>query len=92
MMALINSLSTPCIREQCDLFSLPMTDTSVESSFYVEYKPQVSIQDAEGKLEFKVCGNTNQNIDMNDTFLYSKIKVVNEDGSPLAKDVNVSSN
>lgn len=90
MMAMINSLSTPVIRSQCDLFSTPPTDTSVESSFYCEYKPTVNIQDCDAKLEFKINGNSNQYIDFSDSFLYLKLKVVQEDGSDLEEGDNVS--
>lgn len=93
-MALINTLSTPVIRSQCDLFSTPPTDTSVESSFYCEYKPSVNIQDCDAKLEFKINGNSNQYIDFSDSFLYLKLKVVNEDGSDLnaSDDVSTTNN
>lgn len=89
-MALINSLSTPSIREQCDLFSVPMTDTSVQSSFYGEFKPLVNIQDSDSKVEIRVTGNSNQYLDLNDSFFYIKLKVLNGDGTALPKGANIS--
>ena len=89
-MALINSLSTPVIRSQCDLFSTPPTDTSVESSFYCEYKPSVNIQDCDAKIEFKINGNPNQYIDFSDSFLYIKLKVLDDGGTDLTTSQDVS--
>lgn len=88
-MALIHSLSTPSIRGEVDLFSIPPTDTTAESSFYTEYKPTINIMDSDAKLEFRITGNSNQFIDIYDHFLHVTIKVVNGDGSDL-KDNDVS--
>lgn len=89
-MALINSLSTPSIRGEADLFTVPSTDTTVENSLYVEYKPTVNIQDSDAKLEFKISGNSNQYLDLFDSFLYVRVKVVSEDGSNLDINDNIS--
>ena len=82
-MALINKFSSPSIRGQVDLFGLPPTDTTVESSFYAEYKPLVNIQDSDGKIEFRIVGNTIHLLDLFDHFLYLKVKVVNGDSTNL---------
>lgn len=89
-MALIDSLSVPVIRSECDIFSTPATDTSIESSFYCEYKPSVNIQDCDAKLEFKINGNSNQYIDFADSFLHIKLKVLNDDGSDMKAGLDVS--
>lgn len=89
-MALINPTSTPVIRGQADLFSSIPTDTTVENSFYAEYKPSVNIQDSDSKLEFKVTGNAVQYLDLNDSFLYLKLKIVAEDGSDLVANDDAS--
>lgn len=89
-MALINPASMPVIRGQVDLFSSNPTDTTVESSFYAEYKPAVNIQDSDSKIEFKISGNSVQYLDLNDSFLYLKLKVVAEDGTDLVKGDDVS--
>jgi hypothetical protein len=89
-MALINKFSMPSIRGQVDLFSLPPTDTTVESSFYAEYKPLVNIQDSESKLEFRIVGNTIHLLDLFDHFLYLKVQVVNGNGTVLDESHNVS--
>jgi hypothetical protein len=72
-----------------DLFSLPPTDTTIESSFYAEYKPIVNIQGSNSKIDFRIVGNSNQYIDLNDNFLSVKIKVVDATGSDLPSGADV---
>lgn len=86
MMSLINSLSSPVVRGQVDLFKVPPTDTTVESTFFAEFKPVVNIQDSDAKIEFRISGNSTQYLDLNDSFLFLTVKVVDKDGS------NVTSN
>jgi len=86
----INKFSNPIIRGQVDLFSLPPTDTTIESSVYAEYKPIVNIQDTTSKIDFRIIGNSNQYLDLFDSFLYLKVKVVSSDGSNLPDDAEVS--
>jgi hypothetical protein len=89
-MAMINKFSTPSIRGQADLFSLPATDTTVESSFYAEYKPIVNIQDSDAKIEFRIVGNSSQYLDLYDHFCYVRVKVINNDGTDLPAGAPIS--
>jgi hypothetical protein len=89
-MSVINKFSHPTIRGQAELFSLPPTDTTVESSFYGEYKPVVNIQDSDAKIEFRIIGNSSQYLDLNDHFCYFRVKLVASDGSDLASDTSIS--
>lgn len=86
----INSLSTPVIRGEANIFACPVTDTTVESSFYAEYKPTVNIQESDSKVEFRISGSTNQYIDLNDSFLEVIVKVVDSEGNNLKPDAEVS--
>jgi hypothetical protein len=89
-MALINEFSHPTIRGQADLFGLPPTDTTVESSFYAEYKPLVNIQDNDAKIDFRIVGNASQYLDLSDHFCSLRVKVIAGDGSDLAANAPVS--
>lgn len=89
-MSLINEFSHPTIRGQVDLFGLPPTDTTIESSFYAEYKPLVNIQDSDAKIDFRIIGNASQYLDLNDHFCYLRVKVVSGDGSDLPDKAPVS--
>lgn len=89
-MALINEFSQPSIRGQVELFGLPPTDTTVESSFYAEYKPVVNIQDNDAKIDFRITGNASQYLDLFDHFCYLRVKVVASDGKDLPAAAEVS--
>lgn len=89
-MALINDLSAPSVRGEAELFSLPHTDTTVENSFYAEYKPLVNITDNDAKIEFRIVGNPSQYLDLFDHFCYLRVKVVNGDGSDLDASLSIS--
>jgi hypothetical protein len=88
-MALINSLSKPAIRGEVELFSVPATDTTTDYSMYSEFQPLVNVRDSSSKIEFKIPGNGNHYLDLNDNFLYILVKVVAKDGSDLADDAKV---
>jgi len=77
-MSKIHQLSTPGFRSEVDLFSLPVTDTTVESSFYATYKPLNNLQDSNAKIEFRIVGNSEQYIDFSDSFLHLLLQVTNE--------------
>lgn len=89
-MALITSDSVPTIQDQVALFSELPTNTTIENSFYVEYKPSTSIQDSDSKIEFKISGNANHYIDLADSFLYLKLKITDDEGNDIAANENVS--
>ncbi len=83
----INSLSSPVIRGEAHLFTIPPTDTTVESSFFAEYKPIVNIQDSDAKIEFRLSGSSTQYIDLYDQFVYL---YVDHEGQSLLVDADVS--
>lgn len=83
-------MSTPVVRGEIDLFQLPSTDTTVQSSFYTEYKPVVNIMDSDAKIEFRLSGNSDQYIDLNDSFLHLLVKVVDGEGNKLKSDAEIS--
>jgi hypothetical protein len=93
-MALINKFSAPSIRGEVDLFSLPATDTTIESSFYAEYKPVVNIQDSDAKIDFRIIGNSSQYLDLFDHFCYFKIKIQDKDSKDIAisEDISTTNN
>jgi len=52
-MAFIHKGSCECAKSELDLFSVPPTQTSIESGLYVEYRPISSITDG-APIEFKM--------------------------------------
>lgn len=83
-MSLLHSRSKPAIRGEVDLFSVPSTDTTCDYSMYEEYQPIVNVQDTTNKIEFKIPGNSNHYLDLNDSFVRIVLKVTKRDGSNLA--------
>jgi hypothetical protein len=81
-MSIVHSYSSPTIRSDVDLFSVPSTCTTVEDSFYAEYKPVVNVQDSNAKLEFRIPGSHHY-VDLNDHFLYIRAKIVDKSGKDL---------
>jgi hypothetical protein len=82
-MALLHKYSAPTIRSDVDIFSIPGTCTTIQDSFYQEYKSIVNVQDSNSKIEFRIVGNSNHYVDLNDSFLYIRAKIVDNKGADL---------
>src|SRR5271154_322638 len=82
-MALIHSSSQPSFGGQVDLFSSLRTDTTTQSSLYTQYKPTINVQDSDSKLEFKMIGSASQYLNLEDSFLHLKVKLVTADGQDI---------
>lgn len=93
-MALRHSKSQPSVCSQVDLFSLPPTETSVESSLYAEYSPVTNIQDGKSLIEFRLAGTNTYYYDLLDSFLTVTYKLKNADDTDLAgtEDLSVCNN
>ena len=81
-MALIHGLSEECVKSELDLFTVPMTQTTIEKSTYVEISPITALSDT-SPLEFFIAGNGDDYIDLNNTLLYTRIKITKPDGSNI---------
>jgi hypothetical protein len=81
-MSLARKYSSPTIRSDVDLFSVPSTYTTIEDSFYAEYKPTVNVQDSNAKIEFRIVGS-NHSVDLNNHFLYIKAKITDNKAAYL---------
>lgn len=74
-MAFVHSQSCECAKSELDLFTIPPTQTSIESGCYVEYNPISSI--AHGTpIEFLVTGSGQDYIDMANTQLYVRAQIL----------------
>ena len=81
-MAFLHSASTEALRSELDLWALPPTQTVLEDSQWVPYKPIASI-DQSNTIEFCVTGNEFY-IDPSHTLLCVKAKIVKANGSNIA--------
>jgi hypothetical protein len=81
-MAFVHPQSCECAKSELDLFSVPPTQTSIESGGWVEYNPISSISDGV-PIEFVIGGSGQDYIDLANTQLYTKIEIVRGDGTPI---------
>jgi hypothetical protein len=81
-MAFIHEGSCECAKSELDLFSVPPTQTSIESASFVEYHPLSSLSDG-APIEFEVGSSGEDYIDFNDSQLFVRCKIVKADGSAI---------
>ena len=81
-MAFVHPLSEECFKSELDLFSVPMTQTSIESGSYVEYNPISSISDGT-PVEFVISGTGQEYIDLANTQLYVKVDILKGDNARI---------
>ena len=81
-MSLIHPTSCPCTKAELDLFTSPPTQVAIDSGHWVEHHPVSSLTDT-APVEFLVSGTPEYYIDLSNTFLYVKARVVKLDGRDL---------
>ena len=84
-MSFLHPLSCECTKSELDLFTLPVTQTSIERSAVIEYRPIATIRRG-GIIEFNIVGSGEDYIDLAETLLYVKLKVVPLGGAALTAD------
>lgn len=85
-MAFIHEGSCECMKSELDLFSVPATQTSIESGQVVEYHPISSISDG-APIEFDINSSGDDYIDFANSYLTVKLKVKKDnDGDLVAAD------
>jgi hypothetical protein len=78
-MAFIHPMSCECLKSELDLFSLPPTQTSIESSHYAEYPPVSSLADAV-PIEFVISGSGQDYLDLSNLQLYVRAQITTAAG------------
>jgi len=76
--------STPSVRSETDIFSLPVSDVSIVSSDDQPYYPIVTISET-NLIQFLVNGSNTHYLDLNSSYLYLKCRLVNKDGSKVTE-------
>jgi hypothetical protein len=84
-MAFIHEGSCECASTELDLFSVPPTQTSVESGTYVEYRPVSTLQNG-SPIEFDIASSGDDCIDFANSYLHLKVKITRANGNNLADD------
>ena len=81
-MAFIHEGSCECTKSELDLFSVPPTQTSIESGLFVEYRPISSLADG-APIEFEIVSSGDDYIDFANSYLHIKVKIQRADGTVL---------
>lgn len=81
-MAFIHRDSCECVKSELDLFTVPPTQISIEDSQWVEYHPISQFAD-NGPIEFHISGSGSEYLDLSQSQVYVKLKVVKGDGTNL---------
>ena len=81
-MAFIHEGSCECTKSELDLFSAPLTQTSIESGLFVEYRPISSLADG-APIEFEIVSSGDDYIDFANSYLHIKVKIQRADGTVL---------
>ncbi len=81
-MAFIHEGSCECAKSELDLFSVPATQTAIESGTFVEYHPISSISGG-APIEFDVTASGDDYLDLASSFLQVKAKITRANGDNL---------
>ena len=87
-MAFVHPQSCECMKSELDIFTVPPTQTSIETGNWVEYNPIASIADG-SPIEFTVSGSGQDYLDAANPQLYVKAKITQADGTDIAGEAQV---
>src|SRR5436190_655911 len=73
-MSFLHTHSPECLKSELELFSLPPTQTSIESSQWIHYKPVTSLSD-DSPIEFTIPGHGEEYLDLAHTMLSLRVRV-----------------
>ena len=76
------------MKSELDIFTVPPTQTSIETGNWVEYNPIATLDDG-SSIEFCVSGSGQDYLDAANTQLYVKARILNADGTAIADDAAV---
>jgi len=83
-MAFIHEGSCECAKSELDLFSVPPTQTSIETGSFVECRSIASLDNNAAPIEFDVSSSGEDYMDLANSYLHIKVKIVKENGNDLA--------
>ena len=77
-------------RSELEYFNLPETDISVTSCCHEKLLLSTNMNEQSGCVEFNYVGNKNQYVDLKESFLYVRGKVVKSDGGAVSSGTDLS--
>ena len=78
----MHAASSECLRSELDLWVIPPTQTALESTHWVPYKPLTTL-DSSSTVEFSIPGVGHEYLDPAHTLLYVKAKIVKANGTDI---------
>ena len=88
IMAFVHEQSCECLKSELDLFSVPPTQASVVNGNWIEYHPLTTVGD-DLPIEFKINGNGEDYMDVANTMLYVRVKIVHMNCTVIEEDTPV---
>jgi len=88
-MAFINPSLCECANSELDLFTVQLTQTSIEEACMVEYHPISSVQNR-APIDFDIPGSGEQYIDSSNIQLHVRMKILKAAGGNIGNDVNTT--
>ena len=82
MTSLVHPSSCECGKSELELFAVPPTQTAIDSSQWVEYRPITALSDS-GPIEFVISGSGEEYVDLSESYLQVTAKIVQSDGGDL---------
>lgn len=83
-MSFVHPHSTPCLKSELDLFTVPSTQVAVEKGQWIDHQP-ISIISSSSPIEFQIVGTENY-LDLAKTMMFLKVKITKADGTDLGDD------
>ncbi|XP_071036995.1 uncharacterized protein F54H12.2-like [Parasteatoda tepidariorum] len=77
--------SPECVKSELELFNLPGTQTVIQDGQWIQFHPLSNVFD-NAPVEFHIYGSGEDYIDLSQTQLYVKAKIVKTDNSAITKD------
>ena len=84
-MAFVHRQSCEGVNSELDLFAVPPTQTSIEEGGWIEHQPLISL-DSGGPIEFILPGIGDAYLDLANTYLLVRAKIVNGNGTDIGAD------
>ena len=88
-MAFVHRQSCEGVKSELDLFAVPPTQTSIEEGGWIEHQPLISL-DSGGPIEFILPGTGDAYLDLANTYLLVRAKIVNGNGTDIVADTPVA--
>ena len=81
--------SCECSKTELDMFAMPPTMITMQEAQWVEHHP-ISSLTSTAPIEFEIKGQTEDYIDLNNSYLYLKVKVQTKDGHDVGDNDRVA--